>query len=138
MAKVIEKSDHVVDTARPESDLVLFDGHCQFCQQQVDRLAKLDQRDRLTFVSLHDPRVRKWFPDLEHDELMKHMYLIDTSGRRFIGAEAFRYLTRKIPRLWLLAPLLHIPGSLGFWQWLYHHVARRRYAIAGAACDCEA
>ena len=135
MTKVIDKPDQALSKAYPQADLVLFDGQCQFCHRQVDRLASYDRRGRIAFVSLHDPRVRQWFPDLEHDELMKHMYLVDRAGKRYVGAEAFRYLTRKLPRLWPLAPLLHIPGSLRLWQWLYHQVARRRYAISGTACD---
>jgi predicted DCC family thiol-disulfide oxidoreductase YuxK len=137
MTKVPDNPEQVVDAALPTKDLVLFDGRCQFCRRQVDRIASYDRRDRMTFISLHDPRVRHWFPDLEHDELMQHMYLIDRAGHRYVGAEAFRYLTRQLPRLWPLAPLLHIPGSLAFWQWLYHQLARRRYAIGGASCESE-
>jgi hypothetical protein len=40
-----------------------------------------------------------------------------------------------LPRLWCLAPLLHIPGSLPLWQFLYRQVAKRRYKIAGTCED---
>jgi len=33
-----------------------------------------------------------------------------------------------------LAALLHIPGSLPLWRWLYGFVAKRRLLIAGR-CD---
>ena len=57
---------------------------------------------------------------------------------RLGGAAALRYLSRKLPKLWVLAPFLHIPGSLPIWQWGYRQVAKRRYKIAGkqsGQCD---
>jgi predicted DCC family thiol-disulfide oxidoreductase YuxK len=71
--------------------------------------------------------------------MMRDMYLVDRAGNRHGGAAAFRYLTRKMPRLWLLAPLLHIPFTLPLWQWGYGQIAKRRYKIGGKqACDGDA
>jgi hypothetical protein len=39
--------------------------------------------------------------------------------------------------LWFAAPLLHIPFSLPFWQWLYSLIARYRYRIAGKSGSCD-
>jgi predicted DCC family thiol-disulfide oxidoreductase YuxK len=72
---------------------------------------------------------------------MEQMYVVDRHGRRRGGAAAFRYLTRRLPRLWLLAPIMHIPFSLPLWQWGYRQVAKRRYKIAGkndGGCDGDA
>ena len=115
---------------RPGSDVVIFDGNCRFCQQQVKRLDRFDAGNRLSFLSLHDPRITNLCPDLSHDQLMQQMYVIDRSGKRHGGAAAVRYLSRRLPRLWWLAPLLHIPFSLPLWQWAYQKVAVRRYRLA--------
>ena len=117
-------------------DVVIFDGQCRFCTAQVDRLRKWDRGNRLEFLSLHDPEVGRRFPDLTHEQLMAEMYVVDRSGRRHAGAEAVRYLSRRLPRLWLLAPVLHVPGMLPLWRWAYRQIARRRYRFAPAA-DCE-
>lgn len=123
----------------PEADVVIYDGDCVFCTSQVQRLQRFDRRHRLAFISLHDPYVATSFPDLSHDALMEQMYVIDAKQRRHGGAAAFRYLTRRLPRLWLLAPILHIPFSLPLWQWAYRIVAKRRYQLAGKhACDGDA
>jgi predicted DCC family thiol-disulfide oxidoreductase YuxK len=122
----------------PDADVVIFDGHCNFCIAQVNRLARWASPGQLAFVSLHDPAVQKRFPDLSHDQLMEQLYLIDGQGNRHAGAAAFRYLSRRCPKLWILAPLLHIPFSLRIWQWLYKQIARRRYKLAvqrGQACS---
>jgi predicted DCC family thiol-disulfide oxidoreductase YuxK len=92
-------------------------------------------------LSLHDPEVASRFPDLTREQLMEEMYVVDTRGNRYAGADAFRYLTRRLPRLYPLAPLMHVPFTRPLWRWGYRQVAKRRYAIAGKtgqACDSDA
>lgn len=120
----------------PNADVVIYDGECRFCTKQVRRLHRWDGHNRLAFISLHDSRVTDRYPDLSHDELMDQMYVIDRQGRRYGGATAFRYLTRRLPKLWILAPLTHLPFSLPLWRWCYRQVAKRRYKIAGKT-DCD-
>jgi predicted DCC family thiol-disulfide oxidoreductase YuxK len=124
----------------PTADVVIYDGHCRFCTNQVQKLARW-AGGRLTFLSLHDSEVAKRYPQLSYDELMKQMYVLTPDGRQYAGAAAFRYFTRRIPAFFILAPLLHIPFSLPLWQWLYRQIAIRRYKIAGKtdeACERDA
>jgi len=114
---------------RPGADVVIYDGKCQFCTAQVRRLNRFDGKERLAFVSLHDPAVAELYPDLTHEQMMEQMYVVDRQGRRHGGAAGFRYLSRRLPRLWVLAPLMHIPFSLPLWQWCYRQVAKRRYRL---------
>jgi len=124
---------------RPAADVVIYDGHCRICTAQIKRLARWDGGRRLAFLSLHDPQVAARYSDLSFDQLMRNMVVVDRLGRRHIGAAAIRYLSRRLPRLWPLAPLLHIPGSLPFWQWCYRQVADRRYRLGGQeACGDDA
>jgi predicted DCC family thiol-disulfide oxidoreductase YuxK len=124
----------IVTAAKPVRDVVLYDGHCRFCRSQVALLRRLDARGSLRFVSLHEPEVARDFPELSSEDLMRQMYVVDTSGRARGGAEAVRYLSRRLPLLWPLALPLHVPGSLPLWSALYRFVARHRYRIAGT-CD---
>jgi predicted DCC family thiol-disulfide oxidoreductase YuxK len=122
----------------PSSEIVIYDGHCKFCTASVQKLARWDRAGRLSYLSLHDPEVATRFPQLTYDQLMEEIYFVDRRGRMHRGAEAFRYLTRRIPRLFALAPLLHIPFTLPFWRWAYRQIARRRYRLLGKteeACD---
>lgn len=121
--------------ARAGADIVIYDGNCNFCRAQVRRLAWFGG-DRLTFVSLHDERVASRFPELSHEELMQQMFVVTPSGEQYGGANAVRYLSRRLPKLWFLAPLMHIPFSLPLWQYLYQLIARSRYQIAGS-CDSD-
>ena len=126
---------------RPNSTLVIYDGECMFCTKSVKRLFKWDGGGRLSFVSLHHPYVAANFPELTKEMLLEQMYVVTTSGEQLGGAAAFRHLTCKLPRLWVLMPILHIPFSLPLWQWGYNQVAKRRYLLGkqeGAACDGDA
>ncbi|MBD54454.1 MAG: thiol-disulfide oxidoreductase, partial [Rhodopirellula sp.] len=96
----------------PDADVVIFDGQCNFCKSQIRTLQRLNCcGDRLAYISLHDPRVAQNYPDLTHKMMMEQMYVVDQAGRRHGGADAVRYLTRRLPTLWLAAPLLHLPGT---------------------------
>ena len=122
----------------PGSSVVIFDGECRFCQKQVKNLKRFDSGDRLSFISLHDPRVKQRYPHLTHDQLMSQMYVISPQGNQYGGAAALRFLSRKLPRLWWSAPFLHIPFSLPLWQWFYRRIAIRRYQISerlGEQCE---
>jgi predicted DCC family thiol-disulfide oxidoreductase YuxK len=117
------------------SPIVIWDGQCNFCQQQVGRLRRLDS-NRLAYISLHDARVSRLCPELTHQQLMEQMWVVTADGReKYGGADAGRYLSIHLPKLWWLAPLLHIPFSRPFWSWMYRHVAKRRYRISGKNCD---
>jgi predicted DCC family thiol-disulfide oxidoreductase YuxK len=123
----------------PDADVVIYDGHCKFCTGQVQNLARWDGSGRrLAFLSLHDPLVASCYPDLTYDQLLQEMYVIDRRGTRHAGADAFRYLTTRLPKLYVLAPLMHIPFSMPLWRWGYQQVAKRRYLLMGKTADaCE-
>jgi predicted DCC family thiol-disulfide oxidoreductase YuxK len=124
----------ITTRTRPDRDTVIYDGHCRFCRSQIALLRRLDLRGALGFTSLHDASVSHDFPEISQDDLLSQMYVIDTAGRARGGAEAVRYLSRRLVLLWPLAALLHIPGTMPLWKSLYGFVARNRMRIAGS-CD---
>lgn len=121
---------------RPDADVVIYDGECRICSEQIARLSRFDGRGRLSYLSLHDPVVTERYPDLTHEALMADMYVVDRAGGRHRGAAAFRYLSTRLPALWWLAPVLHFPGTLPLWQRIYRMFAKRRYRF-GRVESCE-
>ena len=121
---------------RPEADILIFDGQCRFCWAQMVRLHAIDTGGGLAYFSLHDPEVARRWPELSYEELMRHIYLVEANGDQHAGAAAFRLLSRKLRWLWWLAPIMHIPGSLPIWQFVYRQVARIRYRF-GRVEECE-
>lgn len=121
----------------PDAGVVIYDGECRFCRANVAIFARLDRANRLAFISLHDDSVYERWPDLSHEQLMQEMVIVDRTGRRHIGASAIRFLSRRVPLMWPLAPFLHLPFSMPVWKWLYRQVAQRRYLIAGKRPVCD-
>jgi predicted DCC family thiol-disulfide oxidoreductase YuxK len=119
----------------PGAVVVVWDGKCNFCRSQVERLRAFDNRSRLTYLSLHDPRVAERYPELSYDQLMSQMWVITPDHRRFGGADAVRFLSRHLPRLWWIAPVMHLPFTMPLWRYLYKVLANRRYRLAGKSCD---
>lgn len=122
---------------RPTADVVIYDGQCRFCLKQVRKLLWWDCQNKLSYISLHDPEVARRYPQLTHEMMMKQMYVVDQQGHAHGGADALRYLSRRLRRMWWFAPLLHIPGLMPFWRWLYRQVADRRYQLAGKQESCD-
>lgn len=129
----------IVTRTKPARDTVLYDGECGFCRRRVRNLRRVDLGKSLVFRSLHDESVARDFPELPHQRLLEEMVVVDTRGRARGGATAVRYLSRRLPTLWPLAALLHVPGSLPLWNWLYRLVARNRMQLGGtcAAGTCR-
>lgn len=122
----------------PTADVVIYDGNCAICRSQSQRLAQLDGRQRLSFVSLHDRDVTRRWPDLTRESLMQELCVIDAGGQRHRGASALKYLTRRLPALWCLAPLLHLPFAMPTLNRAYTWFAKRRYGISRVMCDGDA
>ncbi len=116
---------------------MIYDGDCVFCTRGVKTINRLDGGKRFAFISLHDPAVAGHCPELAYDRLMEQMFIATADGRTFGGAAALRYLTRRLPLLWIFAPLLHIPFSLPLWQRSYLFVARQRYRLLGKTDSCD-
>jgi predicted DCC family thiol-disulfide oxidoreductase YuxK len=114
---------------------VIYDGHCGFCRQQVERLSRLDITGRLRFVSLHHPGVATEFPDLSHEQMMAEMWVVAPDGSRYGGIRAINQICRALPVLWPLATVLAVPGMINLGSVVYRYVAERRYRLAGSTCS---
>ena len=114
-------------TERPSADVVIYDGECKFCTASVVRLARFDRKGQLSFISLHDPEVTRRWPELSYDDMMQYIYLCTVDGRKFHGAEVFKYLSTRLPQFCLLAPVLYLPGLMPLWQVFYRAFAKHRY-----------
>ncbi|NDC54834.1 MAG: DUF393 domain-containing protein [Planctomycetia bacterium] len=125
----------IVTRTKPAHDTVLYDGRCPFCVRRIDTLRRLDLRGRLRFTSLHDDTVARDFPELPRELLLEEMVVVDTRGNARGGATALRYLSTRLPPLWPLAPLLHLPFSLPAWNWLYRLVAANRMRLSGGCAE---
>jgi predicted DCC family thiol-disulfide oxidoreductase YuxK len=118
---------------------VLYDGECPLCLKSVALLRRLDWLHRLCFVNARArddlPRID---PPLDSDRLLQEMHLLSPQGRSvYHGFRAFRWMAWRLPPLWLLIPLLYLPGMASLGQRLYLWVARNRFRLVpchGGVC----
>lgn len=107
-----------------------YDGDCGFCRAAARLLAGLDWGRRVEwtdFRGLATPPAGLSWEDLETAAYLEQ----PATGRRYRGFYAFRMLTLGLPPLWVLSPLLWLPGAHWPGEWVYGWVARNRYRISG-------
>ncbi len=119
------------------ADVVLYDGHCRFCQGQMRHLRWWDRGGRLVYLPLQDPQVAERWPDLSKERLLQEMCVVDRQGNRHWGPEAVRFFSRRLPTLWWLAPCFHLPGAMIVGRPLYRFLARHRYRLWGRTEECD-
>jgi hypothetical protein len=77
-------------------------------------------------------------PPLDPARLLQEMHLIVPGGGQVHhGFHAFRWMAWRLPVLWLLLPLLYLPGAPALGQRLYLWVARNRFRLVpchGGVC----
>ncbi len=114
-------------TFRNQKILVLYDGRCGFCRKSVLMLSMLDMLHRLEFVNIYDQANReKIAPRISLKMLEQAMHVKMQTGEFFKGFSAFRALSWHLPPLWLIAPLLYVPGVRAIGDLVYAWVAEHR------------
>ena len=114
---------------------VLYDGHCGLCQRSMFGLSVLDWLKRLRPVNFQDAAERKKFaPDIPVAKLDRAMHIRLSNRETLQGFDAFRRLCWHLPPLWLLAPLLFIPGVPTIGRAVYAEIAERRKKCTHEGC----
>lgn len=113
---------------------VYYDTLCPFCQRTRRTLARLDWRGRLQFRDLHDRGVMEAdVPGVSYQRALAEMIVRAPGGKVYGGFDALRELAWVLPPLWLVAPLLYLPGAAWVGRRLYRVIARNRYRLV--ACE---
>ncbi|TVQ52210.1 MAG: DUF393 domain-containing protein [Phycisphaerales bacterium] len=114
--------------------VVVFDGTCGFCQNQVARIQRWDRADQFAYVSSHEPNLLEHYPQLAGEDLEAGMRLIEPSGALSAGADAVHAIARRLPRFKWIAWLYRVPGVKQIARLIYGWIARRRHKL-GQTCS---
>lgn len=111
--------------------LVLYDGHCRFCQRSVAILRRLDWLGYLEYQSAREEEgIPPRDPPLDRARLLEEMHLITPDQKHvYHGFDCFRWMAWRLPLLLPIAPLLYIPGVPELGQRIYLWIARNRFKI---------
>lgn len=116
--------------------VMFYDGMCPICRKSMRTVKRLDWLGRFDFADIHDRGFAEAeLPGVTYADMLKQMYVKRPDGQFFGGFRAFRALAPMLPLMWLVAPLLWLPGMAWVGTRVYRFVARNRYRYA--KCDDE-
>ena len=124
-------------SASTQRPIVVYDGECQFCRRQTERIRRYDRHDRLECVPRQTPWLTDRFPELADDDFNTGMRLIMPDGRIYVGADSVHQIVRQLPVLSWFAWLYRVPGLHALARVGYAWVAARRLSL-GRSCDEQA
>lgn len=112
---------------RPGTVVVsLFDGQCGVCTRSARWIGQRDPDGRIERLDLRDPDAAERFPGLSPDAVRAHMHAIDTTGRIHVGIDGVIAVFHELPRWWVVASVLRIPGIHALARLGYGWFARNR------------
>ncbi len=112
-----------------EKPLLVYDGGCKFCCNQVTHLERLLGK-YFTKISFRDERFFQDYPTLTLQECEKAIQLIMPDGKKYSGAEA---LVKLIGLHKLFRPLTFVydvPVLRQFIDWLYDNISKNRFKLS--------
>jgi predicted DCC family thiol-disulfide oxidoreductase YuxK len=117
---------------------LVYDGYCPLCIRTMTQLDLLDGARRLRYVDLEreSARAQELVPGVTLEVMREEMAVVTPEGRVLRGFYAFREVSRRLPMLWVLVPLMFAPGAEWIGTRVYAWVAanRARRLCEGGAC----
>jgi predicted DCC family thiol-disulfide oxidoreductase YuxK len=116
---------------------VLYDGSCGFCRSWVVYWAGTLRRRGFGIAPLQEAWVKERLGSPAEDVLLRDLRLLLKDGRQLHGAEAYRYVMR---RIWWVYPLYLLsitPVLRRVFDWGYRSVADNRYHLS-STCQVPA
>src|SRR5262249_31143581 len=116
-------------TRAPGTNVVLYDGYCNFCTAQSRNLLALARPGAIELVNFQEPGALERFPGISFDACMEAMHLVTADGRVYRGFEAAVQAVATRPVLGQVASLYYLPGVRQLCDGVYQLVAAYRYRI---------
>lgn len=130
------KSRHLL--REPRVWTLVYDGYCPLCIRTMTQLDELDGARRLRYVDLERETglATKLLPGVTLESMREEMAVVTPAGVGLRGFFAFREISRRLPVLWPLVPLMFAPGSAWVGTRVYAWVAanRARRLCEGDSC----
>lgn len=108
---------------------VFVDGFCPTCTASAGVLRRLDRGNRLSIRSFReDASFADW--GITESALLARMHVVDVRRHRvWSGFAAVQALSRALPALWPIVPLLGTARLLGLGNRVYDYLALRRRLV---------
>jgi predicted DCC family thiol-disulfide oxidoreductase YuxK len=113
--------------------ILLYDHDCPFCRKSILRLSNALRMHGFEIAPLQSPWVIQRL-NLPDEELLRDVRLLMPDGRQIIGADAYRYIMRRIGWTYPFYVLSLMPLLRKLFDASYRKIAANRYCISGVAC----
>lgn len=113
-----------------ERDTIVFDGDCGICTWTIEWVNRLDRKKRFGCVSFHEVDLSSLSPNLTREQCEREMVVVTRAGTIVAGGDAVRYISRRLPLMRLVWPLMAAPGLRALVDRLYVWVAGNRHRIS--------
>jgi len=120
-----------------EKPVVIYDGECPFCIDQIKRIRSWDRDSCFEYVARQTPGIDARFPVLQSVDFNKGMRLIEPEGQMFAGADALYHIFRRLPATNGIAWLYNVPGITQIARAVYAWIAANRKSL-GKTCETGA
>lgn len=115
-------------TAARPTDCVIYDGACGFCSRWVPSCERILVRAGFSIAPLQSPWLSGMF-DLDAPETWQ-LVVLRADDRQIFGAEAYRYILRRIRWTYPLYLLSIVPGLRWVFNRAYAAFAQNRYCVS--------
>lgn len=106
---------------------VLFDGSCGFCRSWVNYWADTLRTRGFAIAALQDEWVRERLGSPTDEDLLADFRLLLSDGLQIHGADAYRYVMRRIWWAYPIYLLSCVPLLRHLFDWGYRSFADNRY-----------
>lgn len=125
----------MIREALKHKQILLFDGHCNFCSSVVQFVSAREKNDTLYFASLQSDTGRELLAHYHIDPAQTDSLVLIDGDRAYVRSAAALRTTRFMKGLYpLLRALLIVPPFLR--DAVYNFVARHRYRWFGRSESC--
>ena len=122
-----------------DKPVIVYDGSCNFCINQTNRIRKLDRRGVFEYLPRQDEGFEERFPLLLSEDFNSGLRLILLDGTILVGADAVHGIGKNLRPWSLIAWIYHIPPVRPLARLLYNWIARNRHRLSRQSVEgtCE-
>jgi predicted DCC family thiol-disulfide oxidoreductase YuxK len=113
----------------PREGWLLFDDSCGVCRTWINRVQGIVRRRGFEIAPLQADWVARQL-DLAPEQRLHDFRLLLPSGQQKVGADAYRYVMRRIWWAYPLYLMSIMPIGRGIFDWSYRTFARNRHKIS--------
>ncbi len=117
--------------------VVVYDGKCRFCIQQVERIKRFDSVNQFEYVARQTDGLEARFPILARSDFNTGMRFIGIDGKVDVGADAVYQIFKRLPGFGIIAWIYCLPIFKQAARLAYAWIAANRKKL-GQTCEADA